>query len=81
MSGDRNAKYYHVSMIVRRNREKIGGQCNEDGVMVTYSQELRILVVSYFAKLLENDVALMKKFPRWIKMLMIPSMHRSRTKT
>lgn len=53
--GDRNKRFFHVTTIVRRNRNKINQLMNEDGCWVSDPTTLKNMTVSYFKHLFSLD--------------------------
>ncbi|WCJ39803.1 DNAse I-like superfamily protein [Euphorbia peplus] len=57
VSGDRNTKYFHVSTIIRRNRNHIRGLYNDEGVFVDNDIQLAKLAMDFFSNLYTSDGA------------------------
>ncbi|KAL5859327.1 hypothetical protein ACOSQ4_000623 [Xanthoceras sorbifolium] len=49
--GDRNTKFFHLSTLIRRRRNKIEGLLNKDGIWVTEKKDLQKVVINYFRDL------------------------------
>ncbi|CAA7030621.1 unnamed protein product [Microthlaspi erraticum] len=53
--GDRNTKYYHLTTVVRRRRNKIESLKDDEGHLVTQPRELEKLATDYYRKLYSLD--------------------------
>lgn len=53
--GDRNTKYFHMSMLIRRRRNRIEMLRNEEGEWVSDSTELKNLAVNHYKELFSSD--------------------------
>ncbi|KAK3222281.1 hypothetical protein Dsin_009306 [Dipteronia sinensis] len=60
---DRNTKFFHISTIIRRKRNKIEGFKKEDGSWIEDIGELKSKAVSYFLKLLKRSIILVAFVP------------------
>ncbi|KAM2666646.1 hypothetical protein EV2_018455 [Malus domestica] len=49
--GDRNTRFFHLSTIIRRRRNKIEGLWNNDGVWVEDKEDLKQIAVHHFCSL------------------------------
>jgi len=55
--GDRNTKYFHISTIIRRRANRIEALQQEDGHWISSAEEIKHLVVDYFATLFTEPLA------------------------
>lgn len=55
-AGDRNTKFFHLSTIIRRRRNKIERLKNEHGEWVEEASAIKDLVVRYFSTLFSQGV-------------------------
>lgn len=55
VSGDRNTKFYHASTIVRRSRNKVDALKDNNGQLVTESDEIKRLTQNYFTSLFQSS--------------------------
>lgn len=53
--GDRNTKFFHGIIVVRRRRNKIDVIQNEEGVFIVQKDVLENYVISYFKNLFSDD--------------------------
>lgn len=69
--GDRNTKFFHISTIVCRNKNKIKSLLNEEGCQVTKPNELMKMATEYFYKLYSMEETSQEStfskatFPQW----------------
>lgn len=49
--GDRNTKFFHLSTIIRRRRNKLEGLNNADGVWITEKSGMKQIITDYFQDL------------------------------
>ncbi|CAL8993823.1 unnamed protein product [Prunus brigantina] len=67
--GDRNTKFFHLTTIIRRRRNKIERLKNNEGVWVEEAQDIKGLAMAYFEQLFSQeivehrDLTLPKLFP------------------
>ncbi|CAL8990846.1 unnamed protein product, partial [Prunus brigantina] len=67
--GDRNTKFFHLTTIIRRRRNKIERLKDENGVWVEESEAIKSVAVKYFSDLfnskqcLQSNVDIPKLFP------------------
>lgn len=54
--GDRNTKFFHLSTVVRRRRNKVVLLRNKEGCWIEDKDQLKELAVSYFKKLYSEDL-------------------------
>ncbi|KAJ1418238.1 Ribonuclease H-like superfamily [Sesbania bispinosa] len=67
--GDRNTRYYHLSTMIRRRRNKMEALLNDEGVLISNPEELKELVVRALIMklgwdLIDNHSALWVRFLR-----------------
>ena len=55
--GDRNTKYFHISTIIRRRINRIDTLRHDDGHWVTDTDEVKRMVVEFFAALFTDDMS------------------------
>ncbi|KAL5754100.1 hypothetical protein ACOSP7_022320 [Xanthoceras sorbifolium] len=55
--GDRNTKFFHLSTLIRRRRNKLEGLKGDDGVWITDKEGLNLIVVNYFQNLFSRTVS------------------------
>lgn len=69
--GDKNIKFFHVSTLIHRNRNKILGLKDKEGYWVMDAEILKETAISHFSNLfsLENDtsgpITTIANFPWW----------------
>ncbi|CAL8995128.1 unnamed protein product [Prunus brigantina] len=67
--GDRNTKFFHMTTVIRRRRNKIERLKNEEGVWVEDAVQMKGLAVKYFSNLfsqsncLSTDITIPNLFP------------------
>lgn len=52
--GERNAKFFHLTTIIRRRRNKIEGLLNDQGELVVDYNELQLIAMGYFHNLFSH---------------------------
>ena len=52
--GDKNSKFFHLSTIVRRRKNKLEGLKNEDGSWAASTDDMKEFVVFYFQNLFKE---------------------------
>lgn len=64
--GDRNTKFFHTSTVIRRRRNRIETQRNDEDKWVSDTEELESMAVQYFTRLysLENVDPVVEKLPQ-----------------
>jgi len=55
--GDRNTRYFHINTIIRRHFNRIETLKHNDGHWVTEADEVKRLVIDYFASLFTESMA------------------------
>lgn len=67
--GDRNARFFHTSTSIHRQRNTIRGLKNEDGVWIWDLKDLEKLAIQYFTNLFSEEphshTFIPNAFPRW----------------
>ncbi|VVA30150.1 Hypothetical predicted protein, partial [Prunus dulcis] len=54
--GDRNTKFFHLTTIIRRRRNKIERLKNNEGVWVEQAQDIKGLAMAYFEQLFSQEI-------------------------
>ena len=53
--GDRNTRYFHLSTIIRRKRNRVDALLDEQGNWVTDAAQVKDMVLSFWRKLFQDD--------------------------